>query len=85
MYKKTEDEMSAQEFHDKKFKNLAVQHYERLIRAAEKADDTERLEHLTKRFELLEAGDLSIAKHLTFVYAGSSIYYDEQQKRVVTI
>ena len=81
---KIEDAMSTQEYHDKKFKNLVVQHYEKLIRAAEKADDTERLEHLIKLLEQLEAGDLSVGKNFTFACGGSTIYYDKQQKRVVT-
>ena len=84
MNKKPDNTMTTQEFHEKQFKDFAVQHYERLIRAAEQAEDTERLTHLTKQLEKLEAGDLSIAKNLTFIIAGSKIYYDEKKKQVTT-
>lgn len=74
--------MSAQEFHDNQFKTLAVSHYEQLIRSAEQAEDETRLAHLKAQLEKIEAGDLSVAKNLTFIIAGSKLYYDEQQKKV---
>lgn len=85
MTKKSDNMMSTQEFHNKQFKDFAVRHYEQLIRAAEQAEDTERLTHLTKRLEKLEAGDLTVAKNLAFVTAGSKLYYDEKQNRVTTV
>lgn len=84
MNKKSDNMMSTQEFSDKRFKDFAVRHYEQLIRAAEQAEDTERLTHLTKQLEKLEAGDLSVAKNLTFVTAGSKLYYDDKQNKVVS-
>lgn len=84
MNKEIKSTMSAQEIHDKQFKTLVVSHYERLIRSAEQAEDETQLTHLKAQLEKIEAGDLSVAKNLTFVAAGSKIYYDEQKKKVTT-
>ena len=84
MIKKLNDSMSPQEFRNNQFKTFAVSHYERLIRSAEQAEDETQLTHLNTQLEKLEAGDLSVAKNLMFVIAGSQIYYDEQKKKVTT-
>lgn len=84
MNKKLNNTMTTQEFHNNQFKALAVSHYEQLIRSAEQAEDETRLTHIKAQLEKLEAGDLSVAKDLVFIIAGSKIYYDEQQKKVTT-
>lgn len=84
MNKQSDNTMSTQEFHDKQFKELVVQHYKQLIWTAKQAEDTEQLAQLTKELEKFEAGDFSVVKNLVFVIAGSKIYYDEKQKKVIT-
>lgn len=83
MNKKLENTMSVQEYHNYRFKTLAVSHYERLIRSAEQAEDETQLTHLRAQLEKIEAGDFSVAKNLVFISAGSKIYYDEQKKKVI--
>ena len=85
MNKKLENTMSIQEFQNYQFKTLSIAHYEQLIRSAEQTEDETRLTHLKAQLEKIEAGDLSAAKNLTFVTTGSKLYYDEQQKKVITV
>ena len=83
MNKKLNNITRIQKFHDKQFKEHVVRHYKLLIRAAEQADDETRLIRLNAQLEQIEAGNLSIAKHLTFIVDGSKLYYDEQQNKAV--
>lgn len=83
MNNKPDSKMRTQEFHNRQFKEHVIQHYKLLIRAAEQTDNETRLMRLNAQLEQIEAGDLSVAKHLIFIVDGSKLYYDKQQKKVV--
>lgn len=83
-YKQIDNTMLAKDLHAQQFKEFAVSHYKQHILSAERNKNETEIAYLKTQLEKIEAGDFSVAKDLTFITAGSKIYYDEQQKTVIT-